>query len=186
MPKKIAIQPKGYRTATPSLIVRGADAAIEFYAHIFGAEVLNRAYAQDGVTVLQAELKIGNSVIRLGDEMPAFGVLSPVSLGGSGSAVHLYVEDAETVWAQALEAGCTVCVPLADTYWGERYGRLVDPFGHVWSVAQRVESLTAAQVKARAEAIFAPVAVEAAEDEPFAAAYVEPIRIDGSEDIAAA
>ncbi len=186
MPKKIAIQPKGYRTATPSLIVRGADAAIEFYAHVFSAEVLNRAYAQDGVTVLQAEVKIGNSIVRLGDEMPAFGILSPASLGGSGSAVHLYVEDADAVWARALEAGCVVAVPLADTYWGERFGRLVDPFGHIWSVAQRVEALSKAQVDARAEAIFAPAPVEIADVEEFATAYVEPVETDGSEDIAAA
>ena len=162
MPKKVAALPKGYRTATASLIVRGADAALDFYSHVFGAEVLSRAYAQDGVTVLQAEMKIGNTIIRVGDEMPAFGMLSPLSLGGSGSAVHLYVEDADTVWNAALDAGASVCVSLADTYWGERFGRLTDPFGHVWSIAQRTEALSPAQVKARAEAWFQPVAVEAA------------------------
>lgn len=176
MPKKIAVQPKGYRTATASLIVRGADAALDFYAHVFGAETLSRAYAQDGVTVLQAEMKIGNTIIRLGDEMPAFGVLSPLSLGGSGSAVHLYVEDADELWTRALDGGSTVAVPLAETYWGERFGRFVDPFGHVWSVAQRVEALTAAQVRARAEALYPAEPVEIAVSETeFDTAYVEPV-----------
>lgn len=171
MTKKIALVPKGYRTATPSLIVRGADAALAHYEHVFGAKTLSCDYAQDGVTVLQAEIKIGTSVIRLGDEMPAFGVLSPAAFGGSPVAIHLYVENAEDVWNRALEAGATIAVPLQDTYWGERFGRFVDAFGHLWSIAQRIETVSADEVKARAEALFAPVAVVT--DSPSDKAYAE-------------
>lgn len=89
MSRKVAPVPKGYRTVTSNLVVAGADAASDYYAKVFGATVQSRIVAEDGVTVLQAELKIGNSIVRLMDEMPAFGVLSPLALGGSAVGLHL-------------------------------------------------------------------------------------------------
>lgn len=143
-PKKVAPVPKGYRTVTPHLVVRGADAAAAFYEAVFGATVLNRVVAEDGVTVLQAELKIGNSIVRLMDEMPGFGVLSPPSLGGTASGLHLYLRNVDEVWEKALAQGAGVLIALADMPWGERFAKFVDPFGHVWSVARRIDVPVAA------------------------------------------
>lgn len=161
MAKKIAPVPKGYRTVTPSLVVRGADAALDFYANVFGAEVLSRTYADDGVTVLHAEIKIGNSIVLVSDEMTAFGIYSPLSYGGTAVAQHLYLPGVDATWEKAVEAGCGVVVPLADTMYGERYAKVVDPFGHVWSMSKRVEAVKASKVKAQSEAegfsIYEPV-----------------------------
>lgn len=188
MAKKIAVAPKGYRTATQVLIVSDAQAALEFYKTVFSATVSSIAYASNGATVLQADMKIGNSIIRVGDEMPEFGIVSPATLGGSPSPVHLYVEAVDDIWRKAIDANATVAVPLADAYWGERYGRFIDPFGHVWSVAQRRENLTPAELAARADAAFAPVSTDAYHQADEAApvegaAYLEPI---GNDDTVAA
>jgi len=179
MAKKIATVPKGYRTATPTLIVTNAQAAIEFYETVFSATTLSCAHAPNGITVLQAELKIGTSVIRIGDEIPDFGIVSPTTLGGSPAPVHLYVDAVDDLWQKAVDAGARVVVPLADTYWGERFGRFVDPFGHIWSVAQRLEILTPSQVADRAKVFFAPEPIAVATDFDDAlpvegAAYIEP------------
>jgi PhnB protein len=141
---KISPVPKGYRTVTPHLVVRGADAAAAHYEAVFGATVLSRVVAEDGFTVLQAELKIGNSIVRLMDEMPAFGVLSPLSLGGTPAGLHLYLRNVDEVWEKALAQGAGVLIALADMPWGERFAKFVDPFGHVWSVARRIEVPAAA------------------------------------------
>lgn len=137
--RKTAPVPKGYRTVTSHLVVRGADAAAEYYGTLFGAEVLNRVVAEDGFTVLQMELKIGNSILRLSDEMPAFGVLSPLSLGGTAGAIHLYLRNVDQIWEAALAQGAGVVIALSDMPWGERYAKFVDPFGHVWSVSRKID-----------------------------------------------
>ena len=151
MPKKVAPVPKGYRTITPSLIVRGADDALNFYADVFGAEVLSRMYADDGLTVLNAEIKIGNSLVVLSDELPLFGLYSPLAYGGAGVAQHIYSADVDAIWQRAVDAGCAIIVALADTPYGERYGKLVDPFGHVWSMSKRIAKVKPEEIKARAE-----------------------------------
>lgn len=151
MPKKIAPVPKGYRTITPSLVVRGADDALNFYADVFGAEVLSRMYADDGLTVLNAEIKIGNSLVVLSDELPAFGLYSPLAYGGAGVAQHIYSADVDDIWQRASDAGCAIIVALADTPYGERYGKLVDPFGHVWSMSKRIAKVKPEEIKAQAE-----------------------------------
>lgn len=138
MTKKVAATPKGYRTATPELVVRGADAAIAFYQDVFEATVLSRVVADDEFTVLQAELKIGNSIVRLSDEMPAFGIFSPLGYGGTPVGLHIYHEATDEIWDRALAQGAGILVPLADTPWGEHYGKIVDPFGHVWSISRRI------------------------------------------------
>ncbi len=161
MARKVTPVPKGYRTATPVLIVRGADAALSYYETVFGAEVLSRDYAQDGMTILQAEMKIGNTILRVADEMPAFGILSPTSLGGSPVIVQLYLSEVDAFWTQAVDNGARVVVPLADTYWGDRFGRCVDPFGHVWNIAKRTEMLTPGEIAERATVTFSILEPEA-------------------------
>ena len=150
MARKVSPVPKGYRTANPVLIVQGADAALSYYETVFGAEVMSRDYAQDGMTILQAEMKIGNTILRVADEMPAFGIVSPASLGGSPVIVQLYLSEVDAFWTRVVDYGARVAVPLADTYWGERFGRFVDPFGHVWNIAKRTEILTPGEIAERA------------------------------------
>ncbi|NQW00631.1 MAG: VOC family protein [Rhodospirillales bacterium] len=138
MPKKIAPIPKGYRTITPELVVRGADQALAYYKDVFDAIVVSRVTADDGITVLQAEVKIGNSLIRIMDEMPAFGILSPTGIGGTAVGIHVYDAAAGDIWQRALAQGAGILIAFADTPWGERYGKFIDPFGHVWSVSHRI------------------------------------------------
>ena len=152
MAKKVAPVPKGYRTVTPYLVVRGADAALAYYADVFGAEILSRIYADDQFTVLHAEMKIGNSIIIVSDEMPAFGIYSPFAYGGTGVSQNLYLPDVDLIWEKAVEAGCTVLVPLADTHYGERFAKVADPFGHVWSISKRIAVQKPIAAKGQAEA----------------------------------
>ena len=156
MTKKINPIPRGYRSATPALVVRNAAAAVDYYALVFGAVELNRIHALDGLTIPRAEIKIGNSVLQLSDELLAFGILSPLSLGGSAGSVQLFLDDINGVWDRAIETGSTAVLPLEDTYWGERTGRIVDPFGHVWTISQRVEAVSKAELAIRIADRFGP------------------------------
>ena len=148
--RKVAPVPKGFRTVTPYLTVRGAAAAIEFYKAAFGAEEKGRIHALDGQTILHAELKIGTSTVLVMDECPDYGILSPTSLGGSPTMMQLYVADVDALWEQALAAGATEVLPLGFAYWGDRCGKLVDPFGHFWSIASKVENLSQEEIESRA------------------------------------
>ncbi|MEM7170193.1 MAG: VOC family protein [Pseudomonadota bacterium] len=150
MVDKVAPVPKGFRTATPYLTVRGAAQAIAFYQAAFEAEEVERFTAEDGMTVVHAQLKIGNSVLFLCDEQPHNGILSPAALGGSGTLIHLYVKDAETLWQNALEVGALPVAPLNETYWGDLSGKLIDPFGHVWSIASKVKRVASDEIRAQA------------------------------------
>jgi len=154
MARKINAMPKGYHTATPVLVVKNANAAIEYYASVFGAKELSRTYADDGVTILRAELKIGNSIIQVSDEMPAYGILSPVSLGGTATAVQLYLSNVDKIWQRAVDAEITIILPLEDTYWGERTGKIIDAFGHVWVLSRQTEVLSQKEIAKRAQALF--------------------------------
>ena len=163
MHHKVSYAPKGFRTATPVLTVAGAAGAVDYYTHVFGAEERGRVYGADGLSVAHCELKIGNSMLILCDENPAFGIHAPTTLGATPVSVHLYFEDVDAVWERAIEAGATVLVPLGDVYWGERYGKIIDPYGHVWSLATRIEDLSADEIASRAAALSAPVIVEPVE-----------------------
>ena len=156
MKDKVSPVPRGYRTVTPCLAVNGIDRAIEHYKAAFGAQEKVRLTGADDGVVLHAELKIGNSVIFLTEEDPALGIFSPASLGGSPTLVHLYVEDVDTAWARALAAGAVEVMPLVDTYWGDRFGKLADPFGHVWTLASRVERVSRDELAERAKAASGP------------------------------
>ena len=142
--------PEGHHAITPHLVIKGAAEAIEFYKKAFAAEVLSQMPfpAPDGTTRLgHAELRIGDSKLFLADEFPEFGSVGPV--GGSPVTIHLYVTDADAAFARAVEAGATASMPPVDMFWGDRYGKVVDPFGHHWSIAEHLEDLTPAQVMER-------------------------------------
>lgn len=138
MAKKIKPVPTGYRTVTPYLVVRGADAALDFYQTALGATVVSRHTDETGAYVVHAEMKIGNAIVLVCDEAPELGILSPSTLGATPVAMHLYLADLDVAWERAIENGAQVLVPMHDTMMGERFGKVVDPFGHVWTLAMRV------------------------------------------------
>ncbi len=138
---KVKPVPEGMHTLTPHLVVKGAAKAIDFYTRAFGAREMSR-HAGPGGAIMHASLKIGDSTVYLNDEFPEMGALSPQSVGGTSVTLTLYVEDADAVFKRAVDAGAAVKMPIADQFWGDRYGCLTDPFGHVWAVASRKEDLT--------------------------------------------
>jgi PhnB protein len=138
--------PDGMHTVTPHLICTNAAAAIEFYKKAFNATETSRLPGPGG-RLMHASLRIGDSAVMLVDEMPEHGALSPKSLKGSPVAIHLYVEDADAVAAQAVAAGAKTIMPVTDMFWGDRYGQIEDPFGHRWSVATHVRDVTPAELE---------------------------------------
>ena len=141
--------PDGYHRVTPHLTVRDAAKMIEFYRKAFGAEEKRRAPGPDGKTIMHAELRIGDSVVFLNDEFPEMGALSPLASKETAVTLHLSVEDADKQFQQALSAGAEVVMPLADQFWGDRYGIVKDPSGHHWSIGSHMEDLTPEQIKER-------------------------------------
>ncbi len=137
--------PEGMHSVTPYLTIKDAPAAIEFYQQAFGAEEQQRIPGPDG-RLLHARLKIGDSALMLSEEIPEFGGQGPSVLGGSPVSMHLYVEDVDAAWAKAVAAGCEITMPLEDAFWGDRFGGLRDPFGHLWSLASRIRDLTADEI----------------------------------------
>ena len=132
--------PDGMHSLTPHLVCRGAAAAIEFYGRAFGAIELFRLPGPDG-RLIHACVRIGDSQLFLFDEMLERGALGPQALHGTPVTLHLQVEDADAAFARAIQAGGTVSMPLADMFWGDRYGRLTDPFGHSWSIATHMREV---------------------------------------------
>ncbi len=144
--------PDGYHSVTPYLHVQGAALAIEFYQRAFGATELFRLLAPNG-KIGHAEIKIGDSAIMLADPCETGGFRSPQSLGGSSVSLHVYVEDVDARFAQAVSAGAKVLRPLQDQFYGDRTGALEDPFGHVWFLASHQEDLAPEEIGRRAEAL---------------------------------
>jgi uncharacterized glyoxalase superfamily protein PhnB len=141
--------PEGYHRVTPHLTVRDAAKMIEFYKRAFGAVEKRRAPGPDGKTIMHAEIKIGDSVVFLNDEFPEMGAFCPLDSKGTPVTLHLFVEDADKQFEQALSAGAEVVMPLENQFWGDRYGILRDPSGHQWSIAHHVENLTPEQMPER-------------------------------------
>jgi uncharacterized glyoxalase superfamily protein PhnB len=162
MAGKVRRVPEGYHTVTPHLVVRGAAQAIEFYKKAFGAKELRRSPGPDGKSIMHAEMQIGDSRVFLNDEFPAMGALSPQGLNGTPVTIHLYVEDADTLYSQAVKAGAQATMPLADQFWGDRYGMVTDPFGHHWSIASHIKDLTPEQMQKAAAAAFASMGKQGA------------------------
>ena len=141
--------PEGYHSVTPYLIVEDANAAIDFYTRAFGAKEKFRMPMGDRVG--HAELIIGDSHVMLSDEWPDMGNRGPKALGGSPVSLMLYVEDVDSTFKQALDAGATEKRPLENQFWGDRMGTLTDPFGHIWSLATTVEEVSPEEMQRRME-----------------------------------
>jgi PhnB protein len=122
-------------TITPHIVVGDAARAADWYAAVFGAEERGRLEVPGG-KLMQVELWFGDSAVMLADEFPEMGVLSPLSVGGTATVLHLSTDDADAVWRRALDGGAEVRQALQDAFWGERYGQITDPFGHRWGIAQ--------------------------------------------------
>jgi len=146
--------PQGVHTLTTHLVVRGAAKAIDFYKRAFGAEEIMRMEGPGG-RIGHAELRIGDSVIFLADEFPQSPSKAPQTLGGTTCTLNLYVEDVDASFEKAVKAGAKTTMPVADMFWGDRYGTLSDPFGHCWGVATHKEDLKAEEVEERAKAFWA-------------------------------
>jgi len=142
--------PEDMHTVTPHLICAGAAEAIEFYKKAFGAVEMGRLEGPGG-KILHAMLRIGDSPVMLNDEFPEMGGVGPGSLGGSPVTIHLYVENVDAVVARAVEAGAKITLPVEDMFWGDRYGRLEDPFGHHWSVATHVRDMSPEEIREAAK-----------------------------------
>lgn len=141
--------PDGYHTVTASITCKDASRAIEFYKNAFGAIERLRMDSPDG-RVSHAELQIGDSVIFMGDEYPGMSA-APVENSLPSASIYLYVEDADTVFNRAVNAGAQPTMPLTDMFWGDRYGKVVDPFGHHWGVATHVEDVPSEEMERRAK-----------------------------------
>ena len=137
--------PDGFHSLTPHIVVKGAAQAIDFYKKAFGAEEINRAALPDG-SIIHALLRVGDSMLMLNDEFPQMNAMGPTSIGGTAVTLHLYVQDADKAWQRAVQAGAKVKMPIADMFWGDRYGIVSDPFGHDWSIATHTKDLTPDQI----------------------------------------
>ncbi len=154
--------PEGYHTVTAQLTIRDGAKAIDFYKQAFGAQELFRMNAPDG-RVAHAELKFGDSIVFLNDEFPEMpgGCRSPQTLGGSTGGINLYVEDVDTLFDRIIQAGASQLMPVADMFWGDRMGSVIDPFGHRWSILTHKEDLKPGEIEDRAKAFYAQMAQQA-------------------------
>ena len=146
--------PEGMHTVTPHLVCDGAAAAIEFYKKAFGAIEMARMPGPGG-KLMHAMIKIGDSPVMLVDEFPEWGSTGPKSLNGTPVTIHLQVPDADAVFKSAVDAGATVKMQIADMFWGDRYGLVIDPFGHSWSIATHIKDLTPEEIAQAGKAAFA-------------------------------
>ena len=155
----MAVQPvpDGYNTVSPYLAVEDAATAIDYYKKAFGATERVRMEAPDG-KIGHAELEIGDSIVMLADPFPQASTKPPHELGGTSAGVFLYVEDVDAVVKRAVDAGASVTTEVADQFWGDRFGTVTDPFGHVWSVATHIEDVPPAEMAERAKAAMAAMA----------------------------
>lgn len=158
MSAKVSAIPQGFHSLTPHLVVSDSRKAAEFYKKAFGAEILGIAEGPDG-KVMHAAARIGDSMFMFNDEFPEWGVFAPTSnKGASPVTLHLYVEESDKVFAQAQAAGAEVTKPLADEFWGDRYGKLKDPFGHTWAVATHIKDMSPAEMKVAQDEAMAAMA----------------------------
>jgi PhnB protein len=134
--------PHGMHTATMCLTVKNSNAAIDFYKKVFDAQELFKMAGPDGKSVMHAEVKIGDSIIMLNDEMPQMGCMSPQSVGGASSGIYLYVNNVDATLKKASENGAKIKMPAMDAFWGDRMGNIEDPFGHNWTVATHIKDMT--------------------------------------------
>ena len=148
MAAKVNPIPSGYHTVTPYLTLNDCARAIDFYKKAFGAQVTARMDGPGG-KIGHAEIKIGDSMVMLADEMPGSGNRAPTSLGGTTAGVFLYVTNVDAAYKQAVDAGAKGDMPPADMFWGDRFGRLTDPFGHSWAMATHKEDVAPEEMRKR-------------------------------------
>lgn len=159
MAGKVKAIPEGMHTITPHLVVRGGEQAIEFYKKAFGAQERGGVFRGPDGKVMHAELKIGDSVLMLADEFPGAGTCqSPQTLGGSSTVLNIFVDDVDKLFNQAVSAGAKVTMPLANQFWGDRYGQVSDPFGHHWALGQHVEDIAPEEMQRRGKEAMAKMA----------------------------
>ena len=132
--------PDGFHSLTPSLICRETPKAMEFYKRAFGATEISRFAGPDG-KIMNAQMRIGDSIFMLTEENLEWEAKSPLSLSGSPVSIQIYVEDTDKVFNTAVAAGATVSMPVEDMFWGDRWGSITDPFGHRWAIATRKKEL---------------------------------------------
>jgi uncharacterized glyoxalase superfamily protein PhnB len=147
--------PDGYHALTPSLTVKNGPQAIDFYVKAFGAQELMRFPGPDGKTLMHAELKIGDSIFMLAEEMPGMGCRAPSPTGGPTSALYVYVPDVDAAFKRAVDAGAKSLMAVSDMFWGDRMGQVEDPAGHRWNLATHTEDVAPEQLKQRAQQFFA-------------------------------
>jgi uncharacterized glyoxalase superfamily protein PhnB len=156
MTDKVKAVPDGFHTITPHLTVRDANRALDFYQKAFGAEVLHVMPAPGG-KVMHAAIKIGDSIVMLADEFPEYGGTSASagdSTSCSGDALHIYIDNVDAAFERAVSAGATVKMPVMDMFWGDRYGQVIDPFGHRWSLATHTRDMTPEEMNREQEKAF--------------------------------
>ncbi len=140
--------PEGYHNITPYLFVRSAASAIDFYKNIFGATEIMRMPGSNG-KIMHAELRIGDSIVMLADENPQTGMMSPQTVGGFSVGMHLYLENVDQVVQKAVESGAKLLRPIKNQFYGDRSGSVLDPFGHMWSIATHVEDVSPEEMRKR-------------------------------------
>jgi len=150
--------PEGYRSVTPSFTFKDSQKAIEFYKKAFGAKVLDVFQNLNGRGIMHATIQIGDSILMMGDENPGQNCKSAETLGSSPISFFIYVPDADAAFKQAVAAGCTAVMPVAEMFWGDRAGNIKDPFGYSWMIATHTRDLTKDEIKKGAEAFFAQMA----------------------------
>lgn len=142
--------PEGYHSITPSIVCKGAARAIEFYKQVFRAKEISRMTGPAG-SIGHAELQIGDSRLMLSDEFPGMAE-APAANGHTSSSLHVYTENVDALYDRALEAGCKVESPLQNQFWGDRFAKIRDPFGHSWGIAQHIEDVAPQEMEKRAAA----------------------------------
>jgi PhnB protein len=157
MPSHAKSIPDGFHSVTPYLTVNDAAKAIDFYKRAFDATEVSRMQGPPG-KIAHAELRIGDSVIMLADEMPGNECRSPQSLGGTTANLFMYVKDVDAAYKKATDAGAKATQPPADMFWGDRYGKLADPFGHAWSLATHKEDVAPDEMQRRGQEMMAKMA----------------------------
>ena len=145
--------PAGLHTITPHIVVADAAAAAEWHAKAFGAEERSRVTLPGG-KVMTLELRLGDSAVMVASEFPEMGIVGPLTVGGTSSVLQIYSEGADELWERAIGAGAEIAHPIGDTFWGDRHGQIVDPFGHRWNIAQHLRDVSPEDVEAAAAQAF--------------------------------
>lgn len=145
---KVKPIPAGYHSVTPYLFIKNAASAIDYYKDVFGATERMRMPGPNG-RIMHAELQIGDSIVMLADENPSIGAKSPETVGGASCSLHVYVEDVDSTTKKAVDGGAKLVRPVKDEFYGDRSGTIVDPFGHMWSVATHIEDVAPEEMKKR-------------------------------------